>query len=205
MFGLSGATTVKVLNTLGLAAPAAVHEITVVDGVVALKLPTDRYLVVATLAESARIEAALANAAPASTESLWAAWDIEAGIPTVVAATQEQFVPQTVNFDLIHAVSFDKGCYPGQEIVARTHYLGKVKQRMVRARLAPNTTPAPGDKLYTAQYGDQASGMIVTAARNEDGMHDVLAVIQASRTDTVHWQTPDGPTLEIVPLPYATA
>lgn len=205
MFGLSGAGAPALLATLGIAAPAAVHEVAYANGIALLKLPVDRYLIVASTAAAGHIESLLTNAAPAAAETCWAALDIEAGIPAVVAATQEQFVPQTVNFDLIDAVSFDKGCYPGQEIVARTHYLGRVKQRMVRARLRSSDAPAAGDKLYSAPYGDQASGMIVSAVRNATGDHELLAVIQVASlaTSTIHWKTVDGPGLEIVPLPYA--
>jgi folate-binding protein YgfZ len=123
----------------------------------------------------------------------------------VVAATQEQFVPQTVNFDFIGAVSFDKGCYPGQEIVARTHYLGKPKQRMVRAQVVSELMPQAGDKLYSTAFGDQASGMIVNAVTVGTNRHDVLAVVQTSSIDNadVHWKSPDSPALEITALPYA--
>ena len=212
LFGLTGADAASLVaamvGTAAGAVPAAIHDVVPSDGFFVLMLPVQRYLIVATLAQAPRIEAALAAAATESPETLWSALDIEAGIPSVVAATQEQFVPQTVNFDLIGAVSFDKGCYPGQEIVARAHYLGKVKQRMVRARVIANVAqgvPKAGDKLYSELYGDQASGMIVAAVAADSGGYDVLAVIQASSIEKsdVHWQAPDGPALEIKPLPYA--
>jgi tRNA-modifying protein YgfZ len=204
LFGLTGAGAAALSTSLAGAAPEAAHHAVHQQGLTVIRLPVERYLVAVTPADTARVEAALAAAATESPATLWDALDIEAGIPSVVAATQEQFVPQTVNYDLIGAVSFDKGCYPGQEIVARAHYLGKVKQRMVRARIAANETPMPGDKLYTAAFGDQASGMIVAATTAEPGNHDVLAVVQTSSlTDaTVHWQSPAGPALQIAPLPY---
>jgi folate-binding Fe-S cluster repair protein YgfZ len=109
-----------------------------------------------------------------------------------------------VNFDFIGAVSFDKGCYPGQEIVARMHYLGKLKQRMVRARVVSSDAPAAGDKLYSDAFGDQASGMIVSSVSMDANQHDVLAVIQTSSIETsdVHCHSPDGPPLQITALPY---
>jgi folate-binding protein YgfZ len=70
----------------------------------------------------------------------WSIRDIDAGIAWVVLATQEQFVPQMANMELIGAVSFKKGCYPGQEIVARTQYLGKLKRRLFKASLASCAT-----------------------------------------------------------------
>lgn len=204
LYGLSGPGAAATLATLGFSAPGTINDVTHEAEVSIIKLPLDRYLIAAHLPDAARIEAALLTAAPASAETLWTALDIEAGIPSVVTATQEQFVPQTVNFDLFGAVSFDKGCYPGQEIVARTHYLGKVKQRMVRARLQSLAAPAAGDKLYSTAYGDQASGMIVSAVSTQAGSHDVLAVVQSSSIEAgdVHWQSVDGPVLEMAPLPY---
>ena len=203
-FGAAGDGAASIVSTLAGAVPAAVHDVVHGDEFSVLKLPVNRYLIVASTAAAMQIESALTHATTASPESLWSRLDIDAGIPTVVAATQEQFVPQTVNFDFIGAVSFDKGCYPGQEIVARMHYLGKPKQRMVRAQVACETTPQAGDKLYSQAFGDQASGMIVSAVRGNDGRHDVLAVVQTSSIETsdMHWKSPDGPALNIVALPY---
>lgn len=189
-------------------APTADHDVVHGDGITVLKLPVNRYLVVTPAAQAATMEAALAQVGAAAPESLWTTLDIEAGIPTVFAATQEQFVPQAVNFDFIGAVSFNKGCYPGQEIVARTHYLGKPKQRMVRARIAPTDVtniPRPGDKLYSSAFGDQASGMIVNAVATNEHQYEVLAVVQTASINPadVHWKTVDGPALMMVALPYA--
>jgi folate-binding protein YgfZ len=202
LFGVTGGMP----ESIAVTAPGLSHEVLHHGGVSVIHLPIERNLVIAAAAAAAHVEASFAASSPASPPALWDALDIEAGIPSVVPATQEQFVPQTVNFDLIGAVSFDKGCYPGQEIVARTHYLGKLKQRMVRARIASGDAPAPGDKLYTATLGDQASGIIVSAtAMPQPGEHDVLAVVQtnALENEAVHWQSPTGPVLQISPLPYA--
>jgi len=74
----------------------------------------------------------------------------------------------------------------------------------VRARLTSGETPAPGDKLYSAAYGDQASGMIVSVASAQPDSHELLAVVQVSSMENdVHWKTPDGPLLHMAPLPYA--
>ena len=207
LFGLAGTQAAALTASLAASAPAAIHDVVHGQGVSALMLPVQRFLIVAKRSQAARVEAALADAATESPATLWDALDIEAGIPSVVTATQEQFVPQTVNFDLIGAVSFDKGCYPGQEIVARTHYLGKVKQRMVRARITANVTlsaPTAGDKLYVDAFGDQASGMIVAATAADNGTYDVLAVVQTSSLEggAIHWQSPTGPALRIETLPY---
>ena len=202
LFGVEGSVPAGIAAAL----PATQHDVAHQDGATLIHLPVARYLLAVAPAKAVRVDASLAAQAPVSPSTLWDTLDIEAGIPGVWPATQEQFVPQTVNFDLIGAVSFDKGCYPGQEIVARTHYLGKLKQRMVRARIATGESPAPGDKLFSAPFGPQASGMIVSAsAAAQAGEHDVLAVVQTSalENEAVHWQSPAGPVLRMTPLPYS--
>ena len=91
----------------------------------------------------------------------WLAADIAAGLPLVSAATSEQFIPQMLNLDLLDAVSFTKGCYTGQEIVARTHHLGRVKRRTMRFRLAAGPAPAPLQILLVD--GAQAAEVLLTA------------------------------------------
>lgn len=143
-------------------------------------------------------------------------WDwlnIRSGIPMILPQTQEQFVAQMVNFDLIGGVNFKKGCYPGQEIVARMQYLGKLKRRMYLAHLNSSDTPQAGDELFSAddekqlsrhRMEGQACGMIVNAAPAPSGGYDVLATVQiASReTQAVHWKSLQGEALQFLPLPY---
>ena len=136
-----------------------------------------------------------------------AAWrwlEIAAGQPRVVAATQEAFVPQMLNleFPAVAGVSFTKGCYPGQEIVARTHYLGKVKRRMVRARLA--TMAMPGAHVYAPETGDQQCGALVSIAPSPAGGFECLVSVQSSAVAAgeVHLGAPDGERLTFLPLPY---
>jgi len=133
-------------------------------------------------------------------------WDwlrLNAGIPMIVAATQEQFVPQMVNLEVIGGVSFQKGCYPGQEIVARSQYLGKLKRRMFLAHV--DGEAAPGDNLYSADIEGQATGTVVNAAPAPTGGYDVLAVaqVESASTQTLHLKAADGAALILKPLPYA--
>lgn len=134
-------------------------------------------------------------------------WDwlnIRAGIPVILPQTQEQFVPQMVNFELIGGVSFTKGCYPGQEIVARMQYLGKLKRRMYLAHLDSSEAPRPGDELFSADLEGQASGMLANVSPAPGGGYDVLAVVQAAsrESQTMHWKSPQGEALQFLPLPY---
>jgi folate-binding protein YgfZ len=135
-----------------------------------------------------------------------AAWhlaSIHAGIPQVTAATQEQFVPQMINFELIGGVNFKKGCYPGQEIVARSQYLGKLKRRVVLASL-DNASARAGDEVFAADDPAQPAGMVVNAAPNGAGGADALVEIKLAALDgAVHHGTAGGTLLRFLPLPYA--
>jgi tRNA-modifying protein YgfZ len=101
-------------------------------------------------------------------EDAWTLQEIRAGRPLISAATQDQFVPQMVNFDALGAISFEKGCYPGQEIVARAQYRGQVKRRMVHVQAPAGTELKPGQ--------DFNGGVIVDSARSEKGS-EALAVM----------------------------
>jgi folate-binding Fe-S cluster repair protein YgfZ len=105
------------------------------------------------------------------------------------------------NMELIGAVNFKKGCYPGQEIVARTQYLGKLKRRAFRVR---STVPmTAGEAVYSPEMNGQASGMIAMASPLADGSWEALAVVQMSSVEHgLHLQSPEGPSLECLALPY---
>jgi len=204
--GLAGdAAEARVAAVLG-AAPGTDRGVEASARGTVLRLAANRYEVLVP-ADGAATLHALAEGAQRAAPDYWDWLDIRAGVAVVTPPTQEQFVPQMVNLDLVGGVSLNKGCYPGQEIVARMHYLGRLKQRTYLAHIAAQATdaaPAPGDKLYSAQLDGQASGTIVNAAPAPDGGYDALAVIQiaATRGHTVHWKRPDGPVLTLLPLPY---
>jgi len=133
---------------------------------------------------------------------VWRWLDIRAGVPLITAATQDRFVPQMINLELIGGVSFSKGCYTGQEIVARSQYLGKLKRRMFLANV--DATAAAGDNLFGEDLGDQVGGAVVNAEPSPEGGYDLLAVLQTGTREnsTVHLKSLDGPALRFLPLPY---
>ena len=110
-----------------------------------------------------------------------------------------------INFELIGGVSFQKGCYPGQEIVARTQYLGKLKKRMFLAHVDADTTPTTGTDIFSAEFGEQACGKLVSVAHAPNGGFDLLAVAQIAShdADDVRLGSPQGPKLSFGKLPYA--
>ena len=127
----------------------------------------------------------------------WALDEIRVGRPLILQSTQDQFVPQMVNLELAGGVDFKKGCYPGQEIVARAQYRGAVKRRMVRLRGA---ALQPGQELYSDDAPGQASGSVVNVAGDES-----LAVLQVSALEAkapIRTQ-PRAAALEVLPLPYS--
>jgi hypothetical protein len=148
-------------------------------------------------------EAEAAGAAVAGAD-WWALLDIRAGVPTVLDATVEAFVPQMANLQLVDGVSFTKGCYTGQEVVARMQYLGKLKRRMRYARVA---SPArPGDELWApGSESGQGAGKVVDARPSPGGGSELLAVVETASAAAggVRLGGPDGPVLEFGPLPYA--
>ncbi|MDP2025480.1 folate-binding protein YgfZ [Sulfuriferula sp.] len=170
-----------------------------------IRLGHQRYQIVTTPELAAPLLETLQRDATPIDYPAWQWLEIQAGIPTILPATQEQFVPQMVNFDLTNSVNFQKGCYTGQEIVARTQYLGKLKRRMY---LVHSDSPAaPGDELYSADMEGQASGMIVNAQAAPSGGWDALAVIQISSVaaQPIHLKSLDGAQLRLETLPYALA
>lgn len=140
--------------------------------------------------------------APATlSEQNWALSEIHAGIPHISLPTQEKFVPQMINYELIGGVHFKKGCYPGQEIVARTHYLGKQKRRMALAQIDDPQVHS-GMEVFTSDDNTQPCGMVVNAQPNNHGGSDCLIEMKiAYLTDTVV-QLANGKTCRWLPLPY---
>ncbi len=157
----------------------------------------------AQLAAAAPLAAVLGRA-PAGQ---WHAADLAAGIPWITSPTQDVFIPQTVNLDLIQGVSFTKGCYPGQEVVARSHYRGTVKRRMAYGTLAgadADGAPLAGQDVFDATQPGEPVGRIVDAAR-ADGKVAVLfeTTLAALPQGDLRLGAADGPRIAAAPLPYA--
>jgi len=181
--------------------------VAVVEGGQAIRLDDTRWLLALDAASAASRWQQLTTSARPVGLAAWQWLEIAGGQPRVVAGTQEAFVPQMLNMELpaVAGVSFSKGCYPGQEIVARTQYLGKVKRRTYRARLA--NAVVPGAHVYAPETGDQHCGAIVSLAPSPDGGFECLVCVQIGAVEAgeVHVGASDGERLEFLPLPYAIA
>lgn len=115
----------------------------------------------------------------------WLGLDIQAGIPWLFTQTSEEFVPQMLNLDKLNAISFEKGCYTGQEIVARTHYLGKNKRAMYQASSTSTTGIQPGRSITDGE--DNSMGTVVLAAQ-QDNTTQLLVVLKDQAAETKNLQ-----------------
>jgi len=201
-FGIWGPGAAARIAALGL--PGAEQPLSCVSrgDLLAVRLGDEQFLLLEPAARDGRIAALAAN--HADSEDQWALLEIRAGRPWVGQSTQDLFVPQMVNLEAIGAIDFRKGCYPGQEIVARAQYRGQLKRRMIRARAPAGVSLSPGQDLYSDAFADQASGTVVNVAPAAEGS-ELLAVVQ---TGAVAGRSPiraapNGPELELQPLPYS--
>ena len=164
----------------------------------------ERYLCMLTDEQCAQISALIPSDFIKCDPALWRLGQINAGIPEVVAQTKEQFVPQMINFELIGGVNFRKGCYPGQEIVARSQYLGKLKRRMAIARIQSDEA-AVAMEIFSENDPSQPCGMVVNVETDFNG--DALCLVEIKLLDQeqgkVHLGNATGALLHFLPLPYA--
>ncbi|NMK49387.1 folate-binding protein YgfZ [Achromobacter sp. Bel] len=156
--------------------------------------------------EQAAPLAAVLGLAPASQ---WHVADLAAGIPWIATATQDVFIPQTVNLELIQGVSFTKGCYPGQEVVARSHYRGTVKRRMAYGTIADASLQGAalaGVDVFDATQPGEPIGRVVDGA-SEAGVASVLfeTTLAALPEGDLRLGAADGPRIAAAPLPYSIA
>ncbi|MES2739652.1 MAG: folate-binding protein [Pseudomonadota bacterium] len=145
----------------------------------------------------------------AAGDDAWRLAAVHAGVPQITAATQDQFVPQMINFELLGAVNFKKGCYPGQEIVARSQYLGKLKRRTTLVAIA-DPAAKPGDEVFALADPAQPCGMVVNVAPNGLGGVDALVEMKlaaigdgAALAGSVRLGSTEGAPLQFLAMPYA--
>ncbi len=204
LFGLAGQAAASALKAAGLdVPPAAMDTSHFADGTV-IRLDEQRFQIALRADAAERLWGQLSvHAAPVGTP-VWRWLEIVAGIPHITAQTQEEFVPQMANLELIGGVSFTKGCYPGQEVVARTKYLGKVKRRTYLA-FVPGECPQPGTDLFSVDLPNQSCGKVVEAAPSPGGGCAMLAsmLMSSAESGDVRLGSADGPRLEFRALPYA--
>jgi hypothetical protein len=204
--GLSGPNAEGLLkNALGNM-PANAYDSITSDDVTVIRLfgPHPRFELFAPWQRLVPLWQTLSTHAKPVGAAPWSWLDITAGIPVILPGTVEEFVPQMANLDLVGGVSFNKGCYPGQEIVARMHYLGRLKQRMLRAHVEATAPPQPGTPVFAPDLPGQSTGTVLDAQPSPEGGYDLLAVVHLSSKEIggLHLEKSDGPRLVLEDMPY---
>lgn len=178
------------------------------DGeLLACKIPgkVSRYMIVANTDKAIETWSNLAPNCKLCAHTAWSYLDIHAGLPQIYEANSEAFVPQMLNLHNLDGVSFQKGCYPGQEVVARMHFLGKLKRRMYLAHVGSDNPPVVGDFVFAE--GDESKegvGKVVDSQANPEGGYDLLTVLQIASAEKgpLFLKSASGPALKLLELPY---
>ena len=199
-FGLGNADAA--LLSLGLELPEEDGNVVRSNDLIAVRVSPGRAELWAPADQAESLRQTLAAQLPEGELNQWLLGQVRAGIGQVMPATRELFIPQMLNLQAIGGVSFKKGCYTGQEIVARMQYLGKLKRRLYRLSLPVGELPEPGTPLFSPTHGS-AIGEVVIAAHAEQQI-ELLAVLQAEAAEggDVHLGTLEGPGLHLLDLPY---
>ncbi|MCM8594572.1 folate-binding protein YgfZ [Accumulibacter sp.] len=174
--GVSGPGAETALRAAGLPVPELPLAVAAFPAGVVIRLDRTRWEVVVDCDAAPMVWQQLTTRARPAGSRAWQWLDICLGVPLITAATSEEFVPQMAGFDRLGALSFRKGCYPGQEVVARTQYLGKVKRHLYRAHSAAPLLP--GQLVYSPANPQQHCGVVANAAPSPAGGHDALVVAQ---------------------------
>lgn len=201
--GLAGAEAATLLASLSITVPTVDMHCVSSGSVMCLRLEAERYqlCVPRNLIDTLLVK--ISEQATDISNEQWEWLEIQAGVPTILPATQEQFVPQMVNLDLLAGINFKKGCYTGQEIVARMHYLGKLKRRMYGVHTS--VCLSPGDEIFSADMPGQATGMVVNAQPAPEGGWDALAVVQITSAKEFPLSLKTGEILQRFDLPYTVS
>ena len=182
--GIYGTSAEKALKEYGFDIPIEYNNSTQFKEMTLIRLAdtpastATRFECIASIEEMKKLWQALSPEAQLLDSSHWRLLDIQSGIPNVFSQTNESFIPQMLNLQALHAINFKKGCYTGQEVVARMQYLGKLKRQMYIAHCDTTESAEPGQLLFSASSkSGQGAGHIVDAQPNFDGGIDITAVI----------------------------
>lgn len=190
----------KDLASLGTNIPANPGEVHAVDGLIIICHPDNsgRYLITGSIEALINKFPELNSSLSMTSSSVWELLDILAGLPWITSSSQEQFLPQMLNLDALKGLSYQKGCYPGQEVIARLHYRGEVKKRV--QLIKSNAQLQVGDHLNQEQ-SDKNVGTIINSATHPDGCCYALAVIALDNTSDK--LVSNNQEISILKLPYA--
>lgn len=197
--GMAGPAAASLLSEAAGTLPAQPGDVVRAGDLHVIALPGAadlRYLVIAPADQLAALRTRFGHALVDGSEDFWRLQSIRAGLPELTREVSESVVPTMLNLEPLGGISYDKGCYPGQEVIARLHYRGQLKRRLYRAAIADDP-PAPGTAVLDAD--DQEAGVVISAAAAGGGSEllAVLRIEKAGQTLSVATRT-----LEILDLPY---
>lgn len=187
-FGLAGQSSEELLNKAinskdNIKAPTAPPRTATYQTLSILRMPgkAPRFEIFGNIDDAKSLWESCAKGATQTNSDYWNYLNIVSGIPQISKASSETWIPQMVNFIAVDGVDFQKGCYPGQEVVARLNYLGKTKRRLYRVQINTNQLPAINDAIQSES--DNQAGKILNAAINPDGVVEALAVLKIAETE----------------------
>ena len=198
--GLGGPAAARCVEAVAGSAPP-VHRSAPVSGGAIFGIAGGRFVAIVAPENAPSLWDRLAAQARPAGFGCWQWLTIRAGVPIVLPPTQDLFIPQMLNWEILGGVSFKKGCYSGQEIVARTQHLGRVKERTISAHV-DSQAPEPGTRLFAPGFAEQVCGTVINAAPAPEGGSDLLAVAQTAAGTELHLGAVDGPRLAPRNLPY---
>lgn len=204
--GVAGPNSEQKLMALAGQPPEAIDQVITNENISIIRIPGphQRFQIIGPTKEIKSLNNKLGTFVTEMSANAWQLLDIHAGLPVIKQANVEAFVPQMINLQAINGLSFKKGCYPGQEVVARMQYLGKLKRRMYLAHCDNETIAQPGDSIFVDADEPRKTGVVVVAQPAPDGGSDLLMVVEIESADnqTLHLLNDITSTLTIRPLPY---
>ena len=191
LLGIAGDAATELVSSIVPNAPQEPNDCAYAEGISVISISGNpsRYLILAGYEQLKTAWNHCKQQAIPSSEKIWAYWNVQSGLPEVLEINSDEFVPQMLNLHSLNAINFKKGCYPGQEVVARMHYLGKQKRRMYLAHINSDSAPQAGDNIYNAanasdQDMGQSVGKVVTSTPSPDGGYDALIVMQIANVES---------------------
>lgn len=198
---LIGLANTKDLASLASNIPTNAGEVHAIEGLIIICHPDNsgRYLVTGSIEALTNKLPEFSKSLTMTSSSIWGLLDILAGLPWITSSTQEQFLPQMLNLDALKGLSYEKGCYPGQEVIARLHYRGEVKKRLqiIKSKVELNI----GSNIYQ-QESENKVGTIINTASHPDGSYYAHAVIELDKLNEK--LVSNNKELTILKLPYSS-
>ena len=205
VFGIAGNNTESILTNNNIKFPGTNNQCVHTCEYSITRIDNARALIIAEPEKAITLWNLLEPETTTRNYSIWELFNIQNGIPEITNETYEAFIPQMVNLELIDGVNFQKGCYPGQEIVARTHYLGKPNRRMFKIETLAEESFLPGTNIYAEEEGEQPVGKVVSSIRYTRDNVTALIVLRTKKeaAQDLHINSLTGPTIKITNLPYS--